>query len=211
MGEERDGVSRRQFLKGVSVSAIGAAALTRAGLPEVRAEDAAGAGIERIAASGGKLELAINGKTASLSCEPRATLLSVLRDRLGITGAKDVCDRGACGACTVLVDGKAVVSCMVLAHDCSGKRIETVEGIGSPEKPHALQSAFARCDALQCGFCTPGMVMSLKGLLDGDKSPSLDAIKGSISGNICRCGTYPRIFQAAQEASRALSGAGGSK
>ncbi|MBI3725778.1 (2Fe-2S)-binding protein [bacterium] len=208
MAEERDGVSRRQFLKGVSASALGAAALARAGLPALRAEDGAGGttGIERIPASGGKLDLTLNGKAVSLACEPRTTLLDLLRQRLGVTGAKDVCDRGACGACTVIVDGKPVVSCMLLAHDCSGKKVETIEGIGSPESPHALQREFARCDALQCGFCTPGMVMSLKALLDRERTPSVEAIKGAVSGNICRCGTYPRVFEAAQSAARSIGG-----
>jgi xanthine dehydrogenase YagT iron-sulfur-binding subunit len=153
-----------------------------------------------LAAAGAPLVLTVNGAEQKLTVEPRTTLLDLLRTKLNVTGPKDVCDRGACGACTVIVDGQPRVSCMLLAHDCAGKKIETVEGIGSPEKPHALQKAFAECDALQCGFCTPGMVTSLKCLVDKNPKPSLDEIKYAVSGNVCRCGTYTRIFEAAQKA-----------
>src|SRR4051812_22144398 len=164
MAEHDAGWSRRDFLKGVSAGAIGAGALTRAGI--VEAQDAAQPALERVPASGANLDFVLNGEKKVVACEPRATLLDVLRQRLQVTGAKEVCDRGACGACTVLVDGQPVVSCMTLAHDCAGKKVETIEGIGSPEAPHPLQREFAACDALQCGFCTPGMVMALKALLD---------------------------------------------
>jgi aerobic-type carbon monoxide dehydrogenase small subunit (CoxS/CutS family) len=201
------GLSRREFLKGVSAGAIGAAAVARAGLAPAAAQDQAAPGLERIAA-GAPLELVLNGEKKALACDPRTTLLDLLRQRLGVTGAKEVCDRGACGACTVLVDGKPVVSCMVLAHDCAGKRVETIEGIGSPESPHPLQREFAACDGLQCGFCTPGMVMSMKALLDRTTKPSEDEIRHAVSGNVCRCGTYPRIFEAARKAAGSLAGSG---
>jgi xanthine dehydrogenase YagT iron-sulfur-binding subunit len=129
-------VSRRDFLKGLSAGALGAAALERAGLRPASAED--GPQVATLAAAGAELALMVNGKEHKLSVEPRTTLLDLLRTRLNVTGPKDVCDRGACGACTVLVDGEPRVSCMLLAHDCAGKKIETVEGIGTPEKPHAL-------------------------------------------------------------------------
>ena len=206
---EGGGTSRRDFLKGLSAGAIGAAALNHARLVPARAEDGpAGPALERIPASGGKLELVLNGDKKTLVCEPRSTLLDVLRQKLGVTGTKEVCDRGACGACTVLVDGKPIVSCLVLAHDVAGKRIETVEGIGTPDGPHVLQTAFVQCDALQCGFCTPGMVMSLKALLDRSPTPSDGEIKRAVSGNVCRCGTYPRIFEAARRASRGIEKGG---
>jgi aerobic-type carbon monoxide dehydrogenase small subunit (CoxS/CutS family) len=205
---EPDGYSRRQFLKGLSAGAIGAAALTHAGFPPAaEAQDAPPkADLQLLAGAGAPLEITINGAVKKLACEPRTTLLALMREKLEITGPKDVCDRGACGACTVLVDGKPVVSCMTLAHDCAGARVETVEGLGTPEKPHPLQKAFAECDALQCGFCTPGMVMSLKCLLDRDTKPSLDSIKKAVEGNVCRCGTYPRIFEAADKAALVLGG-----
>lgn len=195
-------VSRREFLKGLSAGALGAAALDRVGVSEARAQDGKDGAPEVavIPAAGAKLAFVLNGAAQELVVEPRTTLLDLLRTRLNVTGPKDVCDRGACGACTVLVDGQPRVSCLLLAHDCAGKKIETVEGIGSPEKPHPLQKAFAECDALQCGFCTPGMVVALKHLLDTNAKPSLADIKKAVSGNVCRCGTYPRIFEAAQKA-----------
>jgi aerobic-type carbon monoxide dehydrogenase small subunit (CoxS/CutS family) len=193
-----DGYSRRSFLKGLGAGAIGAAALQHAGFPAARAED--GAELTTLKASGAELAFSLNGAEKKVACEPRTTLLDLLRQQLGVTGPKEVCDRGACGACTVLVDGEPRVACLLLAHDVAGRKVETVEGIGSPEKPHALQKAFAECDALQCGFCTPGMVMALKGLLDREKNPSTEAIKRAVSGNVCRCGTYPRIFEAARKA-----------
>jgi aerobic-type carbon monoxide dehydrogenase small subunit (CoxS/CutS family) len=196
---DNEGCSRRDFLRGVTAGAVGAAALTQGG--RARAEDGTAA-ITRLPAAGAVLELVLNGKPVKLLCEPRTTLLSLLRHKLQVTGPKEVCDRGACGACTVLLDGAPVPSCMLLAHDAAGRKVETIEGIGSPERPHPLQSAFAECDALQCGFCTPGMVMSLKALLDRNARPSLDEIKGAVAGNVCRCGTYPRIFEAAQQAAR---------
>jgi aerobic-type carbon monoxide dehydrogenase small subunit (CoxS/CutS family) len=191
-------VSRREFLKGLSAGAIGAATLTHAGMPEAQAED--GVEVATLAAAGAELNVIINGKEQKLTVEPRTTLLELLRGKLNITGTKDVCDRGACGACTVLVNGEPRVSCLLLAHDCAGKKIETIEGIGTPEAPHPLQKAFAECDALQCGFCTPGMVMALKGGLAGKASCTLDEVKYAVSGNVCRCGTYTRIFEAAQKA-----------
>jgi len=193
-------VSRREFLKGLSAGALGAAALERAAMPAARAEDGEGPQVATLAAAGAELVLTVNGKEQKLTVEPRTTLLDLLRTRLNVTGPKDVCDRGACGACTVLVDGEPRVSCLLLAHDCAGKKITTVEGLGTPEKPSALQKAFAECDGLQCGFCTPGMVVSLSCLMERTVSPSLADIKHAVSGNVCRCGTYPRIFEAAQKA-----------
>jgi aerobic-type carbon monoxide dehydrogenase small subunit (CoxS/CutS family) len=185
-------------LKGLSAGALGAAALERAGMRQAVAED--GAEVATLAAAGAPLSFTLNGKKQELTVEPRTTLLDLLRTKLNVTGPKDVCDRGACGACTVIVDGQPRVACMLFAHDVSGRKVETVEGIGTPEKPHALQKAFTECDALQCGFCTPGMVVSLKCMLDTNPSPSLTDIKHAVSGNVCRCGTYPRIFEAAQKA-----------
>lgn len=149
-----------------------------------------------------ELALQVNGATRKISVEPRVTLLAALRDELGLTGAKPACDRGACGACTVLVDGEPVVSCMMLAADAEGRKITTVEGLGTPEAMSPLQAAFVECDALQCGFCTPGFVVAGTALLDRNPDPSLDEIKEGLAGNLCRCGTYGRIFEAVSRAAK---------
>jgi aerobic-type carbon monoxide dehydrogenase small subunit (CoxS/CutS family) len=149
------------------------------------------------------LTLNVNGKERKLSVEPRVTLLRALRNELDLTGPKEVCDRGACGACSVHVDGALVPACMTLAVDvAAGQKITTIEGLSDGDKLHPIQEAFVKHDALQCGFCTPGMVMACKALLDKEKSPTLTQIKRAISGNICRCGTYNRIFAAVQTASK---------
>jgi xanthine dehydrogenase YagT iron-sulfur-binding subunit len=143
------------------------------------------------------IRLHVNGREHSVSAAPRRTLLEVLRDNLHLTGTKKVCDMGECGACTVLMDGKPVYSCLVLAIECEGKRIETIEGLEREGQLHPIQQAFVDEDAFQCGFCTPGQVMSVKALLDGNEQPDLDDIKRAVSGNLCRCGAYPNIFKAA--------------
>lgn len=149
------------------------------------------------------LSLDVNGAVKKLSVEPRVTLLDALRDNLGLTGAKPACERGACGACTVLVDGEPIVSCMMLAADAEGRKITTVEGLGTPEAMSPLQAAFVECDALQCGFCTPGFVVAGTALLKRNPDPSLHEIKAGLAGNLCRCGTYGRIFEAVSKAAKA--------
>jgi xanthine dehydrogenase YagT iron-sulfur-binding subunit len=146
------------------------------------------------------LELTINGARATVTVEPRVTLLRALRNHLGLTGAKEVCERGACGGCTVLFDGEPICACLMLAADAVGHEITTVEGLGSPEKLSPVQAAFVECDALQCGFCTPGFVVASTALLRKNPNPSLEEIKAGLAGNLCRCGTYPRIFEAVQKA-----------
>jgi aerobic-type carbon monoxide dehydrogenase small subunit (CoxS/CutS family) len=149
------------------------------------------------------LNLKVNGAAHHVTVEPRVTLLEALRNHLDLTGAKQVCDRGACGACTVLLDGDPVNSCLILAADAEGHEITTVEGIGTPEKMSPLQAAFVEKDALQCGFCTPGFVVSGTALLAKTPNPTLDQIKAGLTGNLCRCGTYGRIFEAVQAAAKA--------
>ena len=190
---ERDGVSRRDFLK---TAGVGAAATSLVG-------GAAAASAEILGPGPVALSLKVNGTPRTVTAEPRVTLLRALRNHLDLTGAKEVCDRGACGACTVLLDGAPVCSCLMLAADAVGHEITTVEGLGSPEKMSAVQAAFVECDALQCGFCTPGFVVSSTALLSRNPSPSLDQIKDGLAGNLCRCGTYGRVFEAVQKASRA--------
>jgi len=157
------------------------------------------------------IALRINGRDYEVEVEPRTTLLSVLRDemdtngqRLNLTGVKQVCDRGECGGCTVIMDGKAVYSCMTLAIDAQGKDILTVEGLADGDKLHPLQEAFIEHDALQCGFCTPGFLMTAKALLDKNLDPTPEEIKRGLTGNICRCGAYTRIFEAVQTAAKRM-------
>jgi xanthine dehydrogenase YagT iron-sulfur-binding subunit len=136
--------------------------------------------------------------------EPRTTLLDVLRKKLGLTGAKKGCDMGNCGACTVLVNGKSRLSCLTFAVQVDGMEITTVEGLSRGDSLDALQESFIRNDALQCGFCTPGQIMSAKFLLSVNPHPTLEEIKRYMAGNLCRCGAYPKIFRAIEEASRGV-------
>jgi aerobic-type carbon monoxide dehydrogenase small subunit (CoxS/CutS family) len=191
--------SRRSFLKSAGV---GAAATTLAGA----ASDALAApqvlGPDAVA-----LSLKINGQLKTVTVEPRVTLLRALRNHLDLTGAKEVCDRGGCGACTVLLDGDPVCSCLMLAADAVGREITTVEGLGTPEKMSPVQAAFVECDGYQCGFCTPGFVVASTAFLNKSKKPdpSIDEIKAGLAGNLCRCGTYSRIFEAVQKAAKATA------
>jgi len=194
-GHEPPSFSRRSFLRSAGVSA---AATTIAGAAE-RAEAAPSV----LGPDAVTLNLKVNGTLRTLSVEPRVTLLEALRNQLDLTGCKPVCERGGCGACTVLLDGAPVVSCLMLAADGEGHEITTVEGIGSPESMSALQAAFVEKDAMQCGFCTPGFVVAGTALLARNPHPTLDEVKAGLAGNICRCGTYGRIFEAVHAASQA--------
>jgi xanthine dehydrogenase YagT iron-sulfur-binding subunit len=188
------GLTRRGFMQGVGVAggvavvAKGAHAATKQ--PKV------------LPAKKVPITLNVNGKDYKLKVEPRITLLRALRNDLDLTGTKEICDRGACGGCSITLDGQLVNSCMLLAVDAVGRKIGTVEGLAKGDKLSPLQEAFCQHDALQCGFCTPGMVMACKVLLDSNKNPSLVQIKKAISGNICRCGTYNNIFAAVQTAAK---------
>jgi aerobic-type carbon monoxide dehydrogenase small subunit (CoxS/CutS family) len=143
-----------------------------------------------------RVTLHVNGELRPLEVEPRRTLLDVLRLELGLTGAKRSCDMGNCGACTVLVDGHANYSCLLLAVDCAGRAITTIEGIAPQGELHRVQQAFVEADALQCGYCTPGQIMSLCGLLNENPSPTDEEIVRAVSGNLCRCGAYRNIVRA---------------
>jgi aerobic-type carbon monoxide dehydrogenase small subunit (CoxS/CutS family) len=142
--------------------------------------------------------MTVNGEHVELGAEPRRTLLDALRLDLGLTGAKKGCDMGNCGACTVLLDGEAVYSCLVLAADCAGRAVTTIEGLSAEGSLHRLQEAFIAADALQCGFCTPGQVMALAALFERVAQPSDAQIMRALSGNLCRCGAYQHIVRAAQ-------------
>ena len=137
----------------------------------------------------------LNGRTVSVLVDPSTTLADLLRQTLGLTGTKIGCDRGACSACTVWLDGQVTASCMTFALDVRGRRVTTIEGLGNG-KLHAVQEAFVEHDALQCGFCTPGMVMSCAALVEHNPNCTLEDVKTAVSGHLCRCGTYPNIFKA---------------
>jgi len=197
MAEERLRVSRRDVLRGAGAAAlIGAVGRSDAKeTPDIP-------GIERVGPGATRVQLSINGKKTALEVEPRVTLLDALRERAGLTGTKRICDRGACGGCTVWVDGRTVNSCMMLAIDADGSRVTTIEGLADGGRLHPVQAAFVEHDALMCGFCTPGMVMSCAALLEENKSPSDDEIRHAIAGNLCRCGTYPHVLDAVKGAAR---------
>jgi aerobic-type carbon monoxide dehydrogenase small subunit (CoxS/CutS family) len=150
----------------------------------------------------GLIKLTINGQTYELQVEPEWTLYYLIHDRLGLTGAKMFCDRGACGSCTVIMDGRPILSCMTLAIECDGKTMETVEGIAAAN--HPLIEAYVKHHCMQCGYCTPGFVVTAKALLDKNPNPTADEVKEALSGNLCRCGTYPQHVKAVLEAAENL-------
>lgn len=209
---ERRGLNRRQFLRGVGLVGTGSALVTDLISPEEA--EAAPAVLQK--APAGKtlnrgfqfIQLKVNGQELRMEVEPRTTLVNALRNHAEppVTGPKLVCDQGACGACTVIVDGKTAYGCMLLAVDCVGKNITTVEGLSKDGKMSPLQQAFVEKDALMCGFCTPGFVMSLTALLQKTPNPTLTEVKAACAGNICRCGTYPRVFEAALDAAKKMRG-----
>ena len=197
-------LSRRALLKGAGITAAGAA-IAESGL-DVLAEKAraAEAGAKVFGPDAVLIKLRINGQEKSLQIEPRTTLADALRVNLDMTGTKIVCDRGECSACTVLLDGTPVCSCMTLAIEAQGREIKTIEGLAQGDQLHPVQEQFIEHDAMQCGFCTPGMIMSCAALLERNKKPSLDDVKTATSGNLCRCGTYPKVFDATLAAAKMM-------
>jgi len=158
--------------------------------------------LEPVPSPEGRISLSINDRIHTVNVEPEWTLYHLIHDRLGLLGSKQFCDRGTCGSCTVIVEGRPVLSCMTLAIECSGKRIETIEGIA--EKEHPLIESYVDNHAMQCGYCTPGFVTTAKALLDRCSHPSEEDIKQALAGNLCRCGTYPQHPIAVLEASKRL-------
>ena len=146
------------------------------------------------------ISLSVNGEPAEVSFAPYKTLLEVLREDLQLTGTKHGCELGECGACAVLLDGQAVLSCLVLATECGGRQITTIEGLAVNGRLHPLQEAFADLGAAQCGYCTPGMIVTAKALLDAEPHPSRERIQEALSGNLCRCTGYLQIFEAVEAA-----------
>ncbi|RKU36394.1 oxidoreductase [Candidatus Poribacteria bacterium] len=204
---EKTSISRRNFLKGVGTGTVAAAV---APTVLIGAENAAEAQTGE-AITSATIQLDINAKMYQVEVEPRTTLLTVLRDssdtsgnRVDLTGAKLICDRGECGGCTVTVDNKPVYACMMLAIDAQGKQITTVEGLAEGDTLHPVQEAFIQHDAMMCGFCTPGFIVSAASLLRENQKPTLEEIKMGLSGNTCRCGTYPFIFDAVETAARKM-------
>ncbi|HJQ69976.1 MAG TPA: (2Fe-2S)-binding protein [Blastocatellia bacterium] len=198
--EKGSGLSRRTFLKasGISLS-----------VPLVmghRVVKVAGAQVKVFGPGKVPVSLLINGKKYQATVEPRVTLLEALRHELDLTGAKRVCDRGTCGACTVIIDGKAVYSCTVLAIEGEGKAITTVEGLMQGNTLHPLQQAFIDNDGQQCGFCTPGFVVACKAFLDRNPNPTAEEINKGLGGNLCRCGTYVGVRAAVAQAAKGKRG-----
>ena len=193
--QEKTGVSRRAFL---STSAVGTLGLVTAGgvTADAQAPEA-----PAVAAGDRKpIALKINGREHRLLVEARWSLAYILREEIGLTGTKLGCGRGECGSCTVLMDGVPRYACMTLAVEAEGQEITTLEGLLDGEDLGPVQQAFAETDAFQCGYCTPGQVMAVEGLLRSNPDPSLDEIRLGVSGNLCRCGAYPNIFKAAKRA-----------
>jgi aerobic-type carbon monoxide dehydrogenase small subunit (CoxS/CutS family) len=195
--QDRFSVSRRSFLKSFGTTAAAAATAqvetVAAELQKANKEAPQGPGAVPVT-------LRINGKELKLQLEPRVTLLDALRNHSPLTGAKEVCDRGTCGACTVLLGDKPVYSCSMLAIEAQGQQITTIEGLAQNGKLTKVQEAFIDQDALMCGYCTPGFVMSVTALLKKNSKPTTDDVRKACEGNVCRCGTYPRIMKAAMQA-----------
>jgi aerobic-type carbon monoxide dehydrogenase small subunit (CoxS/CutS family) len=199
----KTGLSRRGFLKGAGMAAATTVAETTSTFARELKE--ANHAPNSFGPAALPIKLHINGHEQSVTVEPRYTLAATLRDNLGLTGTKVVCDRGSCSACTVWIDDVPSLACMTLAIDAVGRKITTIEGLSSGETMHPVQAAFVKHDAMQCGFCTPGMVMSCAALLKRNPKPTLDDVKHATSGNLCRCGTYPKVFAATLDAAKAGS------
>ncbi len=195
-------VSRRGFIRGAGIGG----GVLGSGVLEEPAQAQASGKAALFGPGPVPVTLTVNGKPHRLKLEPRVTLLDALRDHLDLTGAKRVCDRGNCGACTVIMGGKAVYACNVLAIDAQGKDIQTIEGLASGNRLHPISAAFVKHDASQCGYCTPGFVMATKAFLAKNPNPTLEQVNRGLGGNLCRCGTYMGIRQAVLEAAGITKG-----
>jgi xanthine dehydrogenase YagT iron-sulfur-binding subunit len=197
-GDKKNGpsLSRRAFLKGTGVAAA-TSALSTAPLPVLAAaDDGKNTAAVQMGPGPAQLELQVNGMKVKTAVEPRVTLLDALRNYLDVTGCKRVCDRGTCGACTVMVDGKAIYSCTMLALEARGKAIQTAEALNADGQLDAVPAAFAKFDAQQCGFCTPGFVVAMRAALNDNPKITPTQMEEALSGNICRCGTYEQMRHA---------------
>ena len=191
-------LTRRGFLKSLGGGAAGVAAASHVLGKESRSLQSAAGEMEIFSRK--RISMTLNGKKIGFYVESRETLLHILRDRLKMTGTKRTCNRGECGGCTVLLNGKPVYSCHLLAFQVDGADILTIEGLAGGDKLHPVQQAFIDKDAYQCGFCTPGVIMASVAFLDKNKQPSLEEIKSGVSGNLCRCGNYQKIYEAVSAA-----------
>jgi xanthine dehydrogenase YagT iron-sulfur-binding subunit len=202
-------LSRRSFMRGVGTGVVGSAVISGQEAVQPEVAEAQG-GATTLGPGPVKVTLNVNGKDWVFNVEPRVTLLSALRNYMppeqALTGAKPGCEMGSCGACSVMVDGKVEYSCLLLAVDCQGKKITTVEGLAKDGKLTAVQQAMLDKDGYMCGFCTPGFVISITALLQEKPNPSLEEVKEGLTGNLCRCGAYPNIFAAAMAASKQRGG-----
>ncbi len=196
--DDKLSLSRRRFIKNTGSYAIGSAVLANIPPTEALAEETTDSTVP----GSHLLDLTVNGTSRRIMITPSATLLSVIRNNLGLTGTKMSCNRGTCGSCTVLIDGKPVYSCHMLALDAAGKKVTTIEGLMNGEELHPIQQAFVDHDGLQCGFCTPGQIMSAKGLLNRNPNASSDQILTGMSGNLCRCAAYPNILKSVAAAAK---------
>ena len=196
----KTGFSRRGFMSGVGLGG----GVLGTGLLENEATAAPAPAVAGPSAV--PITLTLNGKPVKVTVEPRVTLVDALRNYLDMTGAKRVCDRGTCGACTVIMNGKTVYSCTVLAIDAQGKNIETIEGLATGNNMHPVSKAFVDNDAQQCGYCTPGFVMACKGFLDEHPNPTEADVNHGLGGNLCRCGTYMGIRKAVLQAANEMKG-----
>jgi len=202
--KEKHDPGRRKFLKGVGLASATAAVADKLWTSSAETAPSEG-GKEPVLAGTVAVTLNINGQNKTVSVEPRTTLLNTLRNHVDppVTGPKLVCDMGSCGACTVMLDGKPVYSCLVFAVDAPGKKISTVEGLSGPGQLNSVQTAFVEHDGLMCGFCTPGFVTTISAYLKQNPNPTLAEVREACKGNFCRCGTYPRVFEAALAAAKA--------
>lgn len=190
------GITRREFIKGTGAVITGVAML-----------DQGVSAAEQVAHSGQRqILLHVNGAKRTVQVEPQMKLAEVLRGPLDLTGTKIGCDRGACSACTVWIDGAPVLSCTTLALDVGDRKVVTIEGLAHGEDLHPVQSAFIAHDAIQCGFCTPGLVMSCAALVGKNRNPSAEDVKAAIAGHLCRCGTYPHVIDATLDAAKTMRG-----
>jgi xanthine dehydrogenase YagT iron-sulfur-binding subunit len=193
-GADGRGISRRSFFKGTGAAAAATASLTV--VPNALAQNQPADAPAAVGPGPVKLELTVNGNKMTASVEPRVTLLDALRNYLDVTGCKRVCDRGTCGACTVMLDGKTVYSCSMLALEARGKEIKTAESLNADGKLDAVPAAFVKYDAQQCGFCTPGFVVAMKAVFDKNPNATPAEVEAGLAGNICRCGTYQQMRDA---------------
>jgi len=198
------GMTRRDFLRSAGAAIAGSVVLEPDSQAGAAPDAPQAANIVRSRPL--PIMLDVNGRQHVLEVEPQATLAEVLRGLLGLTGTKIGCDRGACSACTVWVDRAPILSCMLLAVDVGERKIVTIEGLARGEQLHPVQAAFIARDAIQCGFCTPGLIMSCAALVENNRDPSAEDAKAAISGHLCRCGTYPHVLEAVRDAAQAMKG-----